>query len=335
MLAGKALAGLVLLVASAGLVYQWAALRRDARRYPAPGRFVAVQGHRMHIDCAGQGSPTVIFDAGLGDSYTTWALVQPEVAKFTRACSYDRAGMGWSELGEAPRTSEQIASELQALLDEAGEKGPFLLVGHSFGGYNVRALAARERGQIAGIVLVDASHPDQLNRFPPYAQIENYIPHVTFGMWTTPFGIPRILGWCRDDYTFPGEPAAWSQAAPEAIALDCRQPAWRTTRAELQSFRESGRQVAAEGALPNIPLVVLSHDPQVGTAPGTTAEEERLWSQMQEELRALSPNSRRIIAKGSMHYVQIYRPELVIEAIKTVLDAARTAQSIAAPTVTR
>lgn len=133
-----ALVVLLVVLALAGSAYQTLGNLRDPRRFPQRGRSVWARKLRLNIDCSGQRSPTVILDSGMGVPALGWAMVQPEVAKFARVCSYDRAGYGWSESGPKPRTSRQIAKELRALLDASGEKSPYVLVGDSFGGYNVR-----------------------------------------------------------------------------------------------------------------------------------------------------------------------------------------------------
>lgn len=335
--AAKAAGALVLLVLIAGLVYEWAASSRDARLYPPPGQFVSVGDHSLHIYCVGQGSPTVVFDAGLGDSVVSWDMVQPEIAKFTRTCAYDRAGLGWSGLAKGPRNSETIIAELQVLLTHAGVPPPYVLVGHSFGGMNVRLYAFRHPDQVVGVVFVDSSHPDQFNRFPQSVSPNAYMTHMDIGVLTTPFGLPRLLHWCRDDYTFAKAPAAWDQFAPAASAMECKEANWRATRAEELGFRESGNQVAKATSLGSIPVVVLSHDPVLGAGfPAEVATQaESIWNVLQEELRALSSNSKRIIAKGSGHYVEVYRPELVISGVRDVVNSSHTGASIAAATTTQ
>jgi pimeloyl-ACP methyl ester carboxylesterase len=324
----------VLLLPLCGLVYQWAATRWDEHRYPMPGRWVEVEGHRMHLDCRGAGSPTVLLDAGLGDSSATWALVQPQVARFTRVCSYDRPGLGWSEPAPGPRDSVHVAALVEDLLKNAHVAGPYILVGHSFGGYNQLLFWSLHHDQVAGMVLVDSSHPDQLNRFPPSLSPEAYIPTLKYKLLGWPFGLGRLLRWCRDDYTFPDISQAWQQAAPPAIALDCRLSTLRSARDEELWFRRSGQEAASITTLGNLPLVVLSHDPQMGSGfpPEIAQSAEKQWSSMQEELRSLSTNSKRIIARRSMHYVEAYRPELVIRAIHDVYVASISRGSIAAPT---
>src|SRR5579859_8285070 len=157
---------LVLFLAGAGFLYENISEARDRRFNPMPGKLINVDGRKMHINCTGEGSPTVILDSGLGDSYISWHKVQPEIAKFTRVCSYDRAGVGYSDPSNEPRTSQVIAEQLHALLQAAQIPPPFVLVGHSMGGYDVRLYASLYPNDVAGMVLVDASHPDQENRLP-------------------------------------------------------------------------------------------------------------------------------------------------------------------------
>jgi hypothetical protein len=164
--------------------------------------------------------------------------------------------------------------------------------------------------------------------------MEQYAEAMRWKVLGAPFGLQRLMGWCRDDYAFPNAPQAWQQVAPVAIALDCRSSVFRTTRDELLAFRESGRQVATVTTLHALPLIVLSHDPQVGSGfpPEISVEAEKQWNAMQEELRSLSTNSKRIIARTSMHYVEAYRADLVNQAIREAFTAARTGQTIAAAT---
>jgi pimeloyl-ACP methyl ester carboxylesterase len=155
-------AGLVLVLLLAGVVLQFIITRIDACRYPAPGEMVDVGGYNLHLYCTGEaGAPTVVMDSGLGGTVLDWQLVQPEVAKFARVCTYDRGGMGWSDPGAQPRTSRQITKELQTLLSDAGVRGPYVLVGHSFGGTNMQVYASRYPDEVAGMVLVDSALEDE------------------------------------------------------------------------------------------------------------------------------------------------------------------------------
>src|ERR671921_8443 len=156
---GKVLLWLVvvlLVLAVAGAIYQAIATELAERAYPPPGEMVDVGGYRLHINCVGQGSPTVVLDAGSGGFSAQWVRVQREVSDTTRVCAYDRAGMGWSQRGPDPRDAKQISSELHTLLGKAGIEGPYVLVGHSYGGLYMQTYAARYPDEVAGVALVDS-----------------------------------------------------------------------------------------------------------------------------------------------------------------------------------
>src|SRR5215213_9385758 len=157
-----ALFGLIVVLGLVGAVYESAAEAADVRAYPPPGQLVDVGGYRLHMNCTGTGSPTVVIDAGWGDWSASWSSwVQPEVAKTTRVCSYDRAGMGWSEAGPLPRNAQQFAKELHTLLQNAGIPGPYVVVGHSMGGLPVRVFVHEYATDVAGVVLIESMNPRQ------------------------------------------------------------------------------------------------------------------------------------------------------------------------------
>ena len=306
----------VLVLAVIGMIYENISEARDVRFNPMPGRRFDVGGYKMHMDCAGEGTPTVIFDSGLGDSYVSWRKVQPQIAKFTRVCSYDRAGIGYSDSSSQPRTSKVIAGELHALLRAAGVPQPYVLVGHSMGGYDVRVFASMYRDEVAGMVLVDASHPDQENRFPP--ELKNmegsWRREAEFMEYSMPFGIPRLFGFCDDDPVTRAAECNWHTAA-ESVA-------------ELKAFPESAAQTSASGALGDMPLAVLSHDPDKPSADFSADLDKPIsddWEKMQEELAHLSTRGTRVIAKNSSHYIQIDRPDVVIDAVRSVVGQVRAA----------
>jgi pimeloyl-ACP methyl ester carboxylesterase len=248
--------------------------------------------------------------------------VQPEIAKVTRVCSYDRAGIGYSESSSQPRTSKVMAAELHSLLKAAGVAPPYVLVGHSMGGYTVRLYTSLYRNEVVGMVLVDASHPDQENRFPP--ELKNlegtWLREAEFLEYATPIGIPRLIGLCDED--------------PVQRAAECNWHSAREGVAELKSFSESAAQTAATGSLGDLPLAVLSHDPDKPSAdlPADLAKPTNdAWEKMQEELARLSTRGTQVIAKNSSHYIQIDRPDVVIDAVRNVVQQARTPQSTVQP----
>jgi pimeloyl-ACP methyl ester carboxylesterase len=313
----------LLFLVVAGFLFENISETRDRRFNAMAGRRFDVGGYKMHMDCTGEGTPTVILNAGLGDTYLSWRKVQPQIAKFVRVCSYDRAGLGYSDSSSRPRTSKDIAEELHALLQAAHVAPPYVLVGHSLGGYEVRLFASLYRNEVAGMVLVDASHPDQMNRFPPDLKnmAATQVREDEFLEFTMPFGVPRLLALCDDD--------------PVQRAAECNFHSLRESTAELKSFPESAAQAAATGTLGDMPLAVLSHDPDKPSAelpPDLAKPTNDAWEKMQEELAHLSTRGTQMIAKNSGHYVQIDRPEIVIDAVHNVVEQARAAQSAAPAT---
>jgi pimeloyl-ACP methyl ester carboxylesterase len=185
-IARASLAGLCLATVSlaiTGALYERIGRWRDAQRFPQRGHFVQAGSIRMNIDCRGQDPPTVLLESGSGGPSVDWLMVQPEVAKFSRVCSYDRAGYGWSDSGPEPRSSLQIAHELKQLLQAAGEKGPYVLVGHSMGGYDIRVYIGQYPNDVAGMVLVDASHATRpsLNAPIKFMRRRSIKPRISMG----------------------------------------------------------------------------------------------------------------------------------------------------------
>lgn len=313
---------LLVFAAGAGFLYENISETRDRRFNAMPGKLVSVDGLKMHIDCTGDGTPTVILDSGLGDSYVSWRKVQPEIAKFARVCSYDRAGLGYSDSSNESRTSKVIAQQLHALLQAAQILPPYILVGHSMGGYDVRLYASLYPHEVAGMVLVDASHPDQENRFP--AELKgmegSWLREAEFFEYTTPVGIPRLLGFCDEN--------------PVVRAAECNFQTAHEGVAELKAFPTSAAQAAGAGSLGDMPLAVLSHDPDKPSSeftPDLNKTVNQAWDGMQDELAHLSTRGTRTIAKNSSHYIQSDRPDLVIEAVRSVTEQARESQSASAP----
>lgn len=306
------------MIATAGAIYENISEARDRRANPMPGRLFDAGGFKMHLNCAGKGSPTVILESGLGDTYVSWRKVQPQIAQFSRVCSYDRAGLGYSESSSGPRTSKVMAKELHALLQAASVPPPYVLVGHSLGGFNVRVYASLYRNEVAGAVLVDSSHPDQENRFPP--ELKNmegtWLREAEFLEFSTPFGIPRLMGLCDEE--------------PAQRAAECNFHTAREGVAELKAFADSATETAASGSLGDLPLAVLSHDPNKPSSelpPDLANPTNDAWEVMQTELAHLSTRGTQTIAQNSAHYIQIDRPDIVIEAVRQVLEQARATLS--------
>ena len=314
-IAAAGLSGTLLVLLATGAAYQFFSHRRDLRLHPAPGRLIDIGGYRLHLNCIGSGSPTVVFDSGLSDDSLTWYKVQPEIAKRVRACTYDRAGLGWSDPSPLPRTTRVIATELHTLLQNEHVDGPYILVGHSLGGMNVRMFTALYPQETAGMVLVDSVYPYQYKRLPADlpASNERYLRRLGYFEDTMPFGWPRVTGWCDH----------WPQPVrDQRRTTECRFQPWITHLAEYREFDESSAQLLAAKPMANVPLFVLSHDP--GNNPGAM---DAAWSKMQAELATLSPTSQHVVVKGSGHMIQEDRPHAVIDAINWVIAKAAEPQT--------
>ena len=280
-----------------------------------PGTLVGVGIHRLHVHCTGRGSPSVVFESGLGGTSLDWVKVQPEVSRFTRACSYDRAGYGWSERGPEPRHAGRIAQELDRLLAHADIPPPWVLVGHSFGGLAVRLLAARkERRAVAGLVLVDATHEDQFQRMESAGVRLPMAPtgrrFVISNHWLVPSALPESL-------------------KPLAQRLALARKAIRTLYGELGSLRHSARQVGSIRRAPEAPVIVLARSPRQDTRKG----HDRLdgtWLDLQRELAETMKDGSFQVVSGSGHYIHLDQPSRVVGAIRTIVDRYRTGRPDAA-----
>jgi pimeloyl-ACP methyl ester carboxylesterase len=324
-LAGLCLAGLSLSIT--GALYQMIGRWRDAQRFPPRGHLVQAGSIRMNIDCSGQGSPTVVLETGSGGPSVDWLMVQPEVAKFARVCSYDRAGYGWSDSGPEPRSSLQIAHELKQLLEAAGEKGPYVLVGHSMGGYDIRVYTGQYPNDVAGIVLVDASHEDQELRAPESIRKWSQDSRKHPGWKKLKYFVQLSLGWARLTAD-RGTPTFWPKAFREEedfLMLPTKHQF--ATIDEDQIFSTlSAAQVRGAGNLGDRPLIVLTATRQDDIAaeipPQDAQADEDLWVyQLQPELARLSTRGKQIVIDSS-HEIPTEHPEVVISAIHEVWLAA-------------
>jgi pimeloyl-ACP methyl ester carboxylesterase len=300
---------LLFFFASVGAIYQARSNARDQRLYPPPGKLIDVGGYRLHLYCVGEGGPTVILDYGLSGSYLDWYFVQSEVARFTRVCSWDRGGYGWSDRSPKAQVPSAIAAELHTLLERAGERPPFILVGHSLGAFDVRMYAHLYPEQVAGVVLVDGSHPEENLTFSWRAKF-----WLRFMQFTTPFGLPRWRGWCT------GGPEA---IRPMKQAFSCRSKVFRAHYEQWSVFPQSVEEIRKLGSLGDLPLVVISRDPntkQRHTDTPAPLEGEQRWQREQRAMAQLSSNSTFMVAEDSGHSVPKDRPDVVIKAIRQVVE---------------
>jgi pimeloyl-ACP methyl ester carboxylesterase len=294
------LCGLIVVTALTGATYQWLATRNDLAATPPPGQLVDIGGYRLHLWCTGEGAPAVILDNGLGGSSAGWGFVQPDVAHFTRVCSYDRAGMGYSDPGPSPRTARRIASELAELLGRSGIAGPVVLVGASIAGFNVRVFASDHPERAAGLVLVDASHEDQAHEVPAIAP---FVPLLsTIGVFRR-FGVS--LG-----QRIEAVPAS---VRPYAEATRFRASGYKAAADEIIHVGESASEVRSSRRKLTIPVLVVS---------GALGADEK-WRQLQRDQATLSERGCLVIADRSGHVVPVDQPEIVVEAIRAVVETAR------------
>ncbi len=259
--------------------------------YPPPGQMVDLGTHEIHLNCVGSGTPTVVFESDL-DQYgsLSWVSVQDEIGKFTRACSYDRAGILWSEPGPRPRDGETIARELGAVMDAAGEDGPYILVGHAFGGAYVRIFAGQNPDDVCGMVLVESSHPEMLTRFAELG-IEQEIPNKNIRpliLFLSHLGSPgRYKG---NIYNLPPEIYDPVQAfLPESSMT------WFDEKVESPNTLAQAGQYEYLGDWPLIVLATSGPSPSLGEL-GQKLDD--LWLEMQRELLLLSENSEFRIIRG-------------------------------------
>lgn len=310
------LAALLVALVIAGAIYQVIGAARDRAAFPPPGQLVDVGGHKLHIYCTGEataGRPTVILETLSGGISAYWGWVQPEIAKTTRVCSYDRAGRAWSEPATGPLSLTQTVRELQTLLTNAGVEGPYVLVGHSIGGIYVRKFAADYPDEVVGMVLVDAGHPDQFMRDPALKEANE-----SFLQLSASFPLLARLGLGRF-YFATGGTLDMGDLPPAALGV--AKAAW-STPAYFESQRAEGMAgpaIYAEGQqlgdLGDLLLVVVS----------AGAQQPAMWADLQAELVTLSTNTQHITVEHANHQSLVFKQEdaqVTSAAILQVVEAA-------------
>lgn len=300
-----------------------------------PGRLVDIGGQRVHLNCTGRGSPTVVFENGAGDFSIIWSLVQLRVSELTRACSYDRAGYAWSDPGARPRTYDQIALELHTALERAGERGPYVLVGQSYGGLVVRGYAQRYAADVAGLVLVDAVHEDQRitmggkpqrirdfasGRVRPEPRIAAdstliALRHTGAGaaLDTSPLEAPL-------DRLSRAQQGAWRVASADSVYRLSWAAEMDWSPEELGRMHEQRRR--ARATLGDVPLIVISRSPE---NPSDSLAVER--AALQRDLVALSRRGTHVVARHAGHNIHLEDPDLVVQSVRNVITIVRATAS--------
>ncbi len=324
---GVGMMALLLLLAASGAIYQKVASVQDWRRFPPPGELVDIDGHKLHMQVSGEGGPTVVLEAGLGGSTPTWCLVQPEIAKFTKVLSYDRAGTGWSDMCPAPRDGKQVTKELHALLQKAGLPGPYILVGYSLGGTYVRVFAHDYPNEVAGIILVDAPHEDQgsVALKSQKRDWSNGKRLMRLGQFLAPFGVARL-------FVIKPDPNIPTAVRETCAALFSRTQAAAGVYAEMLGIKASQDQVRGV-SLGNLPLLVMSAGYQGQKPPnGMTVEDFNQFkansARLQADLATRSSNSLLIAVTNSGHGVPFEQPGAIVDGVRRIVDAVRNNRPI-------
>jgi pimeloyl-ACP methyl ester carboxylesterase len=304
---------IVVAAAILGATYQRFSEIADLKRYGPPGQLIDIGGRRLHLLCAGSApGPTVVIEAGSGDDSTLWEDMVRRVSAFAHVCTYDRAGLGWSDPASGSRTIDDRAADLKALLTAAHVPGPFILAGHSYGGYIVRRFAADFPAEVAGVVLIDASEeafayaPAGLHDIADTGRREWRLG------WLVRLGLIRLGILLFPDHVDPvrGVPA---DVHGLMTALFLRASRHFATADEMASYERvpmSWRTAHGFGMLGNKPLAVVSRGAD------TVSE----WQAAQRRLTSLSSVSTHVVAENSGHVIQFTQPRLIVSAIRHVLD---------------
>lgn len=323
---GATIVLICLLAGSGGVAYNALSIRHYRQIAGVPGKLYDIGGYSMHLYCTGEGSPTIVLSSGLGDDFTAWAKVQPALSRQTRVCSYDRAGFGWSDWRPGIQDANAISSQLHQLIEASAVRRPFVLVGHSISGIYLRSYAAHYPGDLAGLVFVDGATPLQDDRIP-----KDLVKIQEDQRRQMPWQkLLMTLGWYRLQGVCTSIPPGFEAYSAWIKADSCIPSQMDAMENELDAERASGEETIHAGPFGNLPVLILSRDPNV-FAPNWPAAVSKAnsiaWSQMQEEAKGLSGQSRRIIAKGSDHYIQNDRPELVNREIASFVTMIRKQQS--------
>jgi pimeloyl-ACP methyl ester carboxylesterase len=335
---GAAAAGLVL----AGVLYQAIGAARDRRRFPPPGNLASVGGHRLHYRCEGSGTPAVILEAGIAASSLTWSRVQPSIARDTRVCSYDRAGLSWSEPAATGRSIHVLVGELQALLRQCGTHPPYVLVAHSFGALIIRAFARARPEDVAGLVFVDPLHPEEwcdpspnqrhmlrggifLSRvgglLASVGVVRLSLALLTGGAPAVPRRFSRLFGRTAASLLehLVGEVQKLPREVLPAVQAHWSHPkAFRGMRQHLAAMPSCSVSVTRDRAdFADIPVVVLSAGARAAR-----------WLAADAGLAGASTHGRHVVSPGSGHWIHLDDSDLVVQAIRDVitLTRSRTAQ---------
>ena len=296
---------------------------------PPLGQLYLVEGKRMHLYCLGDGPQTIVIESGMGDDWLGWQGVQPKLSKLTRTCTYDRLGHGWSEPRSGSGDAVTIARQLKGLLEQAGIRGPIILMAHSAGGLYVREFVGRYAVNVAGVVLLDSSSPEQVDELPgfraSYERGKRSRPAEIFWsrvrVWA---GWERLLGRCRSN-----PPKGLEHLEGNFAAKRCRPDYIGGNLPEYMAFETAAKQAGQTSSFGKIPLLIISEDPERTAMTAEDIAEQPVWSREQERLKSLSPLSWRVIARGAGHAVADDKPDLVVQEVESLIDYLRGGPTLA------
>jgi pimeloyl-ACP methyl ester carboxylesterase len=278
---------------------------------------IDVDGHLMHINCIGEGSPTLILELGVGSASLSWYDIHKQLSEITRTCAYDRAGLGYSDSTSQPKRATDVAERLHRLLRNAGIDDELVLVGWSAGGVYVRELYRRYPERVVGMLLVDSSHEQQARRLPPESG-GGADPALNIAKHLAPFGLVRLSGLLE-------QRVASSRASDEAKAYlrvtYHLSHSLETVSQESDAFNFDINADQPPSTLGDLPLIVLTR----GISDASQREREA-QNQLQQELTLLSTNGKQIIASKSGHHIYADQPELLIESIEELVRLVRERQ---------
>lgn len=268
-----------------------------------PGQLISVGAHRLHVLCLGKGPVSILLDSGLGGTSLEWLRVQRALAERAKVCAYDRGGYAWSDPAREPRDARRLAREAHLLLNNLGIRGPLIVAGHSFGGFVVRRLANLRQKYIVGMVLVDASHEQQISRYEAISDKALLPRRGTFviGAMAVPEQLP-------------------ADVKRKIMAFGRMRKTYAAVYGEMKYFRDSADQVSALPRPVDYPVIVLRRGREPEKGDNETRQKETIWQELQSDLAAISDEGEVVVAKQSGHHIHVDQPDLLIETIGKLLD---------------
>ena len=315
------LATLLAVLVIAAFAYEHIGAGRDARVLTQVGRSVDIGGRALNVHCQGDGRPTVMLVSGRTAPGYSWTPSARGIAAFTRVCWYDRADIGWSDAGPDPAWGDQAITDLHALVTHAGLAQPLVLVGHSFGGYVIRLYHQAYRGEVAGMVLVDAAHEDAGTIAGMPHRERPKVPRWLIRGLSHVMGNLGMMRAMASGASAP--PPQWTSDEWDILARLRRQRNMLLADAKVGPEEATADLVRSTGGLEDMPMVVLTQGRPIRDANSVEAGVRRGWIDLQRELAARSRRGRHVLVPNAGHGIPVEAPEAVIAAVKEVVDSVR------------